>query len=75
MIGALKNQIITAVHPLFLYPLVNRLTGFGHVSALQIIQHLFISYRVIDQIELKEKAVKMMGPYEPVDSLAWLIEQ
>ena len=46
--GALKNQIATAVEPVFLSPLVDQLTGFGQVSALTIIQHLFSSYRVID---------------------------
>ena len=32
--GALKNQIITAVEPVFQLPLVDQLTGSGQVSDL-----------------------------------------
>ena len=41
---ALKTQIVTAVEPVFFYPLVEQLTGFGQVSALTMLQHLFSSY-------------------------------
>ena len=51
--GSLKKQIIIAVQPVFLYPLVYQLTSFGQVSDIQIIQHLFTSYGVIDKIDLK----------------------
>ena len=49
--------------------------GFGQVSALQILQHLFTSYGVIDKINLKENALKMMGPYDPTEPLAYLIKK
>ena len=39
------------------------------------IQHLFSRYGAIDDIYLEENAVKMMGPYNPVEHLARLIEQ
>ena len=53
------------MEPVFLSPLVDQITGFGHVSALTMIQHLFSSYGEINKIDLKENAVKMMGPYNP----------
>ena len=39
------------------------------------LNHLFNSYGAIDKIDLKEKTVKMMGPYHPTEPLAHLIEQ
>ena len=73
--GALKNQIVTAVEPVFLSPLLDQLTGFGQVSALTMLQNLFSSYKTIDEIDLEENSVKMMGPYDPTEPLARLIEQ
>ena len=65
MDGALKNKIVTAVQPVFLSPLVDQLTGFGQVTALQIPQNLFNYYRAIDNIGLEKNAVRMMMPYDP----------
>ena len=62
---AFKKQIITAVEPVFLSPLLGHLTGFGQVSSLTMLQHLFSSYGMIYQIDLEDNAVKMMGPYDP----------
>ena len=72
---ALKKQIVTAVQPVFLSPLVDQLTGFGQVSAIAMIQHLFTSYRAIDRIALKGNAVKMMGPYDSAEPLSRLIDK
>ena len=62
-----------AVEPLFLSPLVDQLTGFRQVSALNILQHLLSSYRKIDEINLEENASNMMGTYDPAEPLARLI--
>ena len=51
MYGALKNQIITAVEPVFLSSLVEQLTGFGQFSALTMLHHLFSRYGKIDKID------------------------
>ena len=51
--GSLKKKTVTEVQPVFLYPLVDQLIGFGQVSALTMIQHLFTSYRAIDEIDLE----------------------
>ena len=49
--------------------------GFGQVAALKMLQHLFTSYGVIDEIDLKENAVKMIVLYNPTEPLARLIEK
>ena len=59
----MKNQIVKAVEPVFLSPLVNQFTGFGQVTALTVLLHLFSRYRSIYKIDLEGNAVKMMGPY------------
>ena len=61
-----KKQIVMAVEPFFPSQLVDQLTGFGQVSALTMIQHILSSYRAINKIDIKENAVKIMGPYDPV---------
>ena len=71
----LKKQIVTTVEPIFLYPLVNQLTGFGQVSAITMLKHLFSSYRLIKKIDLKENSFKMMGPYNTAEPLDRIIEQ
>ena len=72
---ASKKQIVTAVEPVFLSPLVHQLTGFGKAKALTMLQQLFSICGEINEIDIEENAVKMMGPYNPVDPLALLIEQ
>ena len=67
--GTLKNQVITTVEPVFLYPLVEQQTGFGQVSTLTIIQHLFFSYGAIEKIDLEENAAKTMRTYDPAEPL------
>ena len=63
------------VQVFYLYPLVDQLTGFRQMTAIQIIYNLFNSYREIDKIDPEENAVNMMGPYETTEPLDRLIEQ
>ena len=63
--GSLKKKIIVAVEPAFLSLLEDQLTGLRQVYTITMLQHLFSSHRVIDKIDLKGNAVKMMGPYDP----------
>ena len=58
-----------------MYPLMDQLAGFGKVTALHILQHMFSSYGEIEKIDLNENVVKMMGTYDPVETLAQLIDQ
>ena len=64
--GALKKHIVTAVEPVFLSPLVDQLTGFGQVTALTMLQHIFSIYVAINDIDLEDNSVKMIGPYDPM---------
>ena len=60
-----KNQIVTVVQPVLLYPLVEQLIVFGQLYMLTVLQHIFTSYGAIDKIDLDEMAVKMIEPYDP----------
>ena len=73
--GAFKKNIDMAVETVFMYPLVEQITGFGKVSALTMLQPLFSSYGLIDKTDLEDNAVKMIGPYDPAETLARIIEQ
>ena len=73
--GFLKKKIITEVEPVFLYPLVDQLTVFGQVYVLTMLHNLFSVYEAIDKIDLEKNDVKMMGQYEPTETLSGLIEQ
>ena len=75
MDGSLKKQIVTSVEPVFLSPLVDQITYFGQVSALTILQHLCSSYGVINEIELEENAVNMMGPYNASEPISQPIKK
>ena len=69
MYVALKKQILTAVEPVFLSPLVDQITGFGQIYTLTMLQHLFSRYEATDKIDLEENTVKMLWPYDPAEHL------
>ena len=54
---------------------MDQITEFGQVSALIMLHHLFLIYEMIDEIDLWEIAVKMMGTYDPTEPLVQLIER
>ena len=64
-----------AVEPFFLSPLLDQMIVFGKVSTLTMLQHIFSKYGTIDELDLEENTIKMMGPYDPAETLARLIEQ
>ena len=72
---AIKNQIFTAVQALLPPPLLEKLTGIGQVTALQMLQHPFNFYGAICEIGLEKNAVKTMGPYKPAEPLYQLTEK
>ena len=53
--GAIKKQIFTVVETVLLYPLMDQMIGFGQVSDLTMLQHLFTSYSAIDKTDLQKK--------------------
>ena len=70
-----KKLIVTAVQSVSLSPLVDQLKSLGQFTALKILQQMFNSYGVIDEIYLKENAVESMGPYNPAEPPARRINQ
>ena len=72
---AFKKQIITAVEPVFLSPLVEQLTVFLQFSTLTMLRHIFLRYGTIEEIDLEENTIKIMGPYDSAETLAQLIDQ
>ena len=54
---------------------MDQLTGFGYVTALDILENFFKEYGEKDKIYLKENSMKMMQAYDPSEPLARLIEQ
>ena len=63
------------VQPGFLSQPVDQLKGFEQVTKLQILQRIFNSYGQIDETDLEENALKMMGPYNPKEPLAQLFKK
>ena len=60
---------------MLLFPLVGQLTGFGQVYNLIMLQHILLRYEKIDGIDLEENAIKIMGTYDPAETLYQLIEE
>ena len=54
---------------------MDQFTLFGQVTALHILQYMLNSYGDIDEVDIEENTVKMMGPYDPAETLARLIDQ
>ena len=51
--------------PFFLYPLVDQYTGFCQVYVPAMLKNIFTSYGAIEEIDLEEKSVKMIGALLP----------
>ena len=49
----------------FLLAIMEHLTESVQVMALEILQNLFSSFGAIEKIDLKEKSVVIIGPYDP----------
>ena len=63
------------MEPFLLSPLVDQMTVFGQVFTLTMLQHLLSKYGTIYKLDLEDNTIKMMGPYNPAETLARLIEQ
>ena len=54
---------------------MDQFTLFGQVTALHILQYMLNSYGEIDEVDIEENTVKMMGPYDPAETLSRHIDQ
>ena len=63
------------MEPIFLSPVKYQLMGFGQVVALEMTNHLISAYRAINETDLEENSIQMMGAYHLEKPLAHFIEQ
>ena len=49
--GVIKKQLITALEPIFMSKIKDKLAGFGQVTALEMIDNIFRAYSTIDEID------------------------
>ena len=71
----IKDKNFIELQQVFLSPIMDQLTGFGKATSIEMLQHLFRSYRAIEEIYFEENTVNMMGSYDPAEPLARLINQ
>jgi hypothetical protein len=69
---ALKRQIITAFELMYLEILNNDMVGFSNTTARDVLDHLFLSYCSITDVDFEhnwENMRKAWDPQQPVESL------
>ena len=54
---------------------MEQLKVFVQLSEITVLHHLLTSSEAIDEIDLEETAVKMMGTYDPAEPLSLMIKQ
>jgi hypothetical protein len=62
---ALQNQIIVALPEIYIHSLKHTITGYGSVSCLTLLIHLWKNYGTITQPELDENEKRMQLPWMP----------
>jgi hypothetical protein len=69
---ALKKQIIMEFEPMYLEILSNDMVGFANTTARYMLDHLFLSYGSITDVDLEHNWENMRNardPQQPVESL------
>jgi hypothetical protein len=69
---ALKKQIISVFEPMYLYILNDNMVGYANVSARDMLDHLFETYRNITAVDLEinfEHMRRAWDPQQPVETL------
>jgi hypothetical protein len=69
---ALQKQIIMAFEPMYLEILNNEMVGFDNTTARHMLDHLFLSFGIINAVDLEhnwENMRKAWDPHQPVESL------
>jgi hypothetical protein len=70
--SALKKQIITVIEPIYIEILNNDLVGFAYTTSRDMLDHLFLSYRSITDVDIEqnfENMRKAWDPHQPVETL------
>ena len=73
--STLNKYTIHAVDAVFLSLIKYHITGFGQVISLEMINFVFRAYGTINDNEIKENAVWIMGAYKMAKPLARLKEK
>jgi hypothetical protein len=69
---ALKKQIITVFEPMYLEILNGGMVGFASITAIKMIEHLFLTYGIITAVDLEhnfEHMRKVWDPQQPVEKM------
>ena len=72
---ALRTQIIDAVADHYIEDLYDPTLGYGHVSCLDILTHLWTNHGKITQDELDENQLRMQAPWNPPTPIEALFTQ
>jgi hypothetical protein len=72
---ALETQIITAFEPMYLEILKNDMVGFTNKTARDMLDHLFISYGRIADVDLEHNWEHMRKSWDPQQAVESLFKQ
>jgi hypothetical protein len=72
---ALRNQILAAVPEVYVRALRHTITGYGNVTSLRLLTHLWDKYGKITQSELDSNEARMNQPWNPPTPIETLFKQ
>jgi hypothetical protein len=72
---ALKKQIITIFEPMYLDILNDDMVGFANISAREMVDHLFMTYGNITEVDLEHNFEQMRLTWDPPQAVESLFKQ
>jgi hypothetical protein len=72
---ALRNMLLELVEPQFLAPLHHHITGFGALTAIQILNHLHTTYGTITREQMKENLQLFNSDWSPPTPIETLFQR
>jgi hypothetical protein len=72
---ALKQQLITAIQPMYLRALSHRITGFANVTTRQMLVHLYTNYGRLTPADVQANDHTMKAQYDPNQPIETLFDQ
>jgi hypothetical protein len=72
---ALKQQLITAIQPIYLLALSHRITGFANVTTRQMLVHLYANYGRLSPADLQANDTTMKERYDANQPIKTLFDQ
>ena len=71
----LRNMLIASIDMMYIKALHDPTVGFGNVTCLQLLTHLWVNYGPIKQEELEENTKRMNTPWNPPTPIEALFDQ